>query len=284
MKKMSGRRPTPRLFENRPIAELLVPIKADQLHERAVSFAVHLAESWDLPIHLLHVHYPNDVIGDAEVKAADRRLVAAHPHLTVRSSTVENADVALGIRTAATDDSLLIVATDHVSQSTETPSVGVDLVEAADGVLMFCGPHCGTTELERSVVVALDGSLHAEAAVEIGVSMAQSADAKLWLVNVVDETTVAQVEKLKASGQRVSESGYLRQVSDQLASNGIDNGWEIVHNADPVAGLVNFAESRGASFIVASSHGHSELAGRVFGSVCLGLVERSTRPVIVVKR
>ncbi len=284
MKHASETRPAPRLFDDRAVAELLVPIRADRLYERAVFFAARLAAAWDLPVRLLHVHTPDEVAGDSDLDAATTRLVARYPRLDIRSSSTSDVDVASGIRSAAAEDSMVIVATDRVSQATDVQSVGVDMVEASDGLLMLCGPQCDTTELDQSVVVALDGSLYAEAAVEVGVALAQSADAKLWLLNVVDETTAAQVAKLKASGTRVSESGYLREISDELTARGINNGWEIVHNADPAAGIVRFTESRGASFIVASSHGHSDLGGRAFGSVCLGIIEHSSRPVIVVKR
>ncbi len=284
MKHTPESRQAPRLFDDRPVAELLVPIRADRLYEREVSFAVLLAELWDVPVHLLHVRMTDEVAGVSDIDASTKRLAARYPRLGIRSTAIDSADVSSGIRAAAADDSLVVVATDRVSQSADVQSVGVELVEALDGLLMLCGPKCVTTELDQAVVVALDGSLRAETAVEVAVALAQSANAKLWLLNVVDEATVAQVAKLKASGKRITESGYLRQVSDQLTSNGIDNGWEIVHNANPVAGIVGFAESRGASFIVASSHGHSNLAGRAFGSVCLGVVEQSSRPVIVVKR
>ena len=45
----------PVLFDREPIVELLVPVQADRFHERGVSIASRYAETWGLPVRLVHV-------------------------------------------------------------------------------------------------------------------------------------------------------------------------------------------------------------------------------------
>ncbi len=152
-----------------------------------------------------------------------------------------------------------------------------------DGAVLLCGPKVLEPNVAGPIIVPLDGSPRSERALDYAIAMAANNDQTLRLVSVVDEATVDHVAKLKARGETVTESGYLRSVAERLAGDGVDVAWEVIHAKDPVVAITDFAAARKAAMIVAATHGESALARRVFGSVCMGMVETGSAPVLVVK-
>ncbi|MEL7157010.1 MAG: universal stress protein, partial [Actinomycetota bacterium] len=270
----------PRLFDGEQVAEILVPIRAGRTAERGVALAGRYAERWQVPVRLLHVRTADDP--SLGVDTARLNLAFTHEDIEVVGVECEADDIPAGVAAEADDRSLLFLATDHGSQWEETGSVGEAVLQQSQ-MLVLCGRHCEEPPVGHSIVVPLDGSSRAEAALEPALALATERGTRVWLVTAVPEATVATVARLRAQGEDVSESGYLRAVADALAAEGHDVGWEVVHNDDPVAGVLSFAEAEGSSMIVAATHGDTGVAKRLFGSICLGLVERGPVPVLVVR-
>ncbi|MDH3683779.1 MAG: universal stress protein, partial [Acidimicrobiia bacterium] len=197
---------------------------------------------------------------------------------------VEADDVAAAITKVATDQSLILLASKRASQWLEAASVGEAVVQVADKMLLLCGPHCDQPPMESSVVVPLDGSPRAEEAISPAVAIARRWGSRLWIVTAIPESTAETVAALRAEGQEVSESAYVRGVAERLAdTHEVDVGWQMIHDDDPVAAVSAFVEEQGSSMIVAATHGETGVARRLFGSVCMGLVEQAGVPVLIVK-
>lgn len=272
----------PELFDGERIEEILVPIRAGYADERGAAIAGRYASMWGVPVRLLHVTTgdDDDSIG---VDTAKLALTSAHPDIVVDAVEMDADDVPTGIARAASRQSLVLLASDHGSQWAETGSVGEAVLHQTEQMIVLCGPHCHEPPVGTSVIVPLDGSPRAESALQPALAMAGRHGVKLWVVTSVSSATSETVADLRAKGERVSESGYVRAIADSLAESGVDVGWEVVHNEDPVAGIVGFAQDRGSSMVVAATHGDTGMAKRLFGSVCLGLVERGPIPVMVVR-
>jgi nucleotide-binding universal stress UspA family protein len=163
------------------------------------------------------------------------------------------------------------------------------------------------------VVVGLDGSPLAEQGLAVAGGLASALDNRLWLVQAVSSTAVAQVARLREQGEQVSASGYLRATAERVAGGAWDTlgqhltghdvgipdapdnrppesetgpdtggpGWEVVQSDDPAAALSHFAHERRASALVLSTHGRSGLRADVLGSTCLAVVAQATVPVLV---
>lgn len=271
----------PRLFDGKQVEEILVPIRAGYDPERGVAVAGRYAAKWQVPVRLVHVRLEDDQsIG---VDTARLNLALGNTDLTVEGVEVEAADVVSGILSTAGDRSLVLLASDHGSQWEETGSIGEAVLEHTEQLVMLSGPGSERPPVGGPIVVPLDGSTRAESALTPALALAEDQGSKLWLVTAVPSATVEAVARHRARGERVSESGYLRAVAAELVDRGHDVGWEVVHNDDPVAGISAFVETQEASLVVAATHGDTGVAKRLFGSVCLGLVERGTVPVIVVR-
>ena len=148
---------------------------------------------------------------------------------------------------------------------------------------MLCGPACTDHDFTGPVVVTVDGSSTAESALEPAREVAAALGVKLWVISVVPEATSANVAERQARGEHVSESGYVRALVDRLTSEGVDAGWEIVHDDDAAQGVAAFVRALEAAVVVCASHGRSGVAREVFGRVSMGIVEHSPAPVLVVR-
>lgn len=277
---------SPELFDGRPILELIVPVVLEDIqepYEHGLVVAAGLAQSWQVPIRIVHVedHTRTHATTIEQVRHAFRRM---HPELLVDAVEVEADDVAQAITEVATEQSLILLASRRASQWLEGESVGEAVVQAADKMLLLCGPHCGQPPTGSSVVVPLDGSPRAEEAIAPALAVARQWGSLLWLVTAVPESTAEMVAALRAEGQEVSESAYVRGVADRLTeSHEVDVGWQMIHHEDPVAAVSAFAAEQGSSMIVAATHGETGVARRLFGSICMGLVEAAAVPVLIVK-
>lgn len=277
---------TPLLFDGNPVTELLVPVRTGTAHERGIDQATALAERWGVPVRLVHVRTPDEPAPTAEtddVIDATDRLRAAHPNVMADGVEIEHEDIATGIESTKVFGSLVMVASDHVSAWTTPESVGEQIVRSAETAVLLTGPRCEAIPTEGVIVVPLDGSVRAEAAIDPALALGAAAGTSIRFVTVVPSATSEQVAELAGRGERVSESGYLRSVVDDLEGRAAEVGWDIVHGDDPTASLVEFVAGRDVAMVVAGAHGASPRMHRILGSTSLGLVQRLDVPVMIVK-
>lgn len=126
----------------------------------------------------------------------------------------------------------------------------------------------------KTIVVATDGSERAGAALELGVQIALETGADLCCVSVDDSLDKlgidpAPEQRAKAGAQAAREFGLQ---ADAVARVG-----------PAVERILEVADERDADLIVVGSRGHGTVIGSVLGSVSMGLVRKSRRPVVVVK-
>ena len=268
----------PLLRPGEPIEALVVPVAADGSFERGVSLAAKYAMAWGVSLHLVHV----DDGGAADLDAAAARFRAAHPDVEATSSVVSADSVAAGVAAACGPRSLALIATDHAAERAGMPSLGEQIASAVDDVSLVLGPECVDPVFDGSIVVPLDGSERAEAALAPAVAFAEAHDARLWLLTVVPPTTVEHVDHLRSTGEEASESAYIRSVADRLVADGVAVRWEVVQGSDVTSSLVRFVNSNRVTAVVAASHGDSGHRRQLYGSVCMGLVERGQAPLLLV--
>lgn len=263
--------------------EILVPVVAEYRYERNISIGADLATRWGLPLRLVHVRVPGVESGAVALEVSVDSLRRVHPDLTIDGVETEADDVADGIQAASVGGSLLVLASDHATQWLEIGSVGEATLAGVEKHVVLCGAGCDHLPKGAAVIVPLDGSTRAEAALEPALRIAAASEAKVWLVTIVPPSTVEAVAKQRHDGNKVSESGYLRSVATRLSEQNIDVSWEVAHHGDPVAGIIGVARDLDSMLIVAATQGETGVSKRVFGSVALGLVERGTSPVMLVK-
>ncbi len=266
--------------------EVVVPLVGHGLQDRGLTAAIDYAERLGLPVRLVNVA---DAAGDprdeavaaAGLDAARARVAEQRSELDVTADLVVGLDVASGVVGTVHRDSLIVLATEHAGAEDGSFSVAEGIVRQWEGVVVMVGPEATVADLPGPLVVPLDGSASGEQAVTGGLALAGAWDGPVWLLHVVDPATDHKMAELRDVGYAISENALVKELADELNDGGQPAGWEIVHDADPVEAIIDFAHQRGAALIASASRGAGRTT-RAFGSVSLRIVHESPVPVAIV--
>lgn len=135
------------------------------------------------------------------------------------------------------------------------------------------------------VLLPTDGSEGTRAAVGHAIAHANSYDAPLHVLHVVDarigvahETTPEAVfEALEAQGRQAIED-----VKSQAKSQSVETIEGAVARGDPHRAILDYAEAEDIDIIVMGTHGRTGLDHYLIGSVTEKVVRRSDVPVLTV--
>ena len=142
----------------------------------------------------------------------------------------------------------------------------------------------------KRILIATDGSLSAEHAVEVGLELAEEHGAEPIFVHVAPTMEVLPVGLVGMGAAPVSAPHVLdehdRLSLDKAAQLAEEQGLETrtkLLTGDPAKQIVGYADSIDADLIVVGSHGHGTVSGALLGSVSRGVLRRTRRPVLVVR-
>lgn len=138
----------------------------------------------------------------------------------------------------------------------------------------------------EDVLVGVDGSDCARAALDVGVAVADQADAALHLLSVVDVAAIGPdvrteslQDALEADAQRVVDDAAAR-----AAGAGVDPAAESVVFGSSVQGSIRtYVEDNDVDLLVVGTHGRTGFDRYVLGSVAEFLVRTSPVPVLTVR-
>lgn len=142
----------------------------------------------------------------------------------------------------------------------------------------------------QHLLIPLDGSPQAEAALPYAQSLAEHYAGRLTLLQVVSPSVEAEmqaelpgIEAQVLDRERHIAAGYLRQKEAELAGSGLHvAAVTISHPSIPDAILAAIA-SEGADAVVMSTHGLTGLSRLVLGSVAEQVVRRARVPVVLIR-
>ncbi|MEH6581462.1 MAG: universal stress protein [Halioglobus sp.] len=142
----------------------------------------------------------------------------------------------------------------------------------------------------NTILVALDGSDHANKALDTACSIAASNSSDLHLVHAAE---IRPISMGSASVVSVLPSNTLRKIGENLLSEAASRakqsyGGEVtLHNifddSAPGNSILARAEEIGADLIVVGSLGHSDLAGLLLGSVSHRICNHAKCSCLVVR-
>lgn len=276
----------PSFRPGRPIRDLVVPVggttgeasDGSDGHRRALTVATTLAEAWGLPIRLLHVG-PSIASDDPVLTAVAAEAAGRWPTATIATTHVHGDDPAIAAAGEIDADDLAVVATEHADGWSFKHSVAEALVERVGEPVLLVGPRAGRTAPSGDVVVALDGSPVAEAALAAGMALARSLGVGLWLVRVVaDEPPGPEPAPTRLHPEIGVE---LQRLIDRI-DPALRPRWEVVHANDPVPALIGVADHLGAGYLVAGTRGRTDESRTTMCSISMGLVAAASHPVLVV--
>lgn len=274
---MSANQPlAPTFTADRAVTTLAVPI--GNAHDRALPFAAWLADTWHLPIRLLHVS-SSISSHDDDLDLAMAEMGRFWPELIVESEHLYGEDPAVAVAGSIGAHTLPVLSTEHADGWSFKNSVAEGLVDRAGVPLVLVGPEAKQPVVGGDVVVALDGTAVADAALEVAAALADSLGRTLRMVRVVADP----------GGEPGPEQGVLHPeygLDLQRMADGLDAAieprWEVIHSNDPVRAIESFADRVGASFVVAATRGRTDASRTTMCSITMGLVSMARRPVVVV--
>ncbi len=143
------------------------------------------------------------------------------------------------------------------------------------------------SKLFRKILIATDGSEYTKRAVDHGIDLAKSTEAKLYAIYVIDTAAFASIpmdaawesmyELLKQEGDEAT-----RYVADKSEVDGLEVE-RLTIEGHPAEEIIKYAEKNSVDLIVMGTLGKSGLDRFLLGSVAEKVVRNSKIPVLVVR-
>jgi len=139
----------------------------------------------------------------------------------------------------------------------------------------------------KRILIATDGSASAEEAVDMGLQLASEHDAEVFVVEVVPSVDVAPWAAFGMNAGAVHEPSVedraaLDEAVARAKSRGIPVTGELLIGV-AIDEIVAAADSHDVDLIVMGSRGHRAVARALLGSVSLGVLRETRRPVLIVR-
>lgn len=263
---------------------IVVPLDGTLFSEEALVPARALARIFGSRLLIVRAqHLPALASGSDDALAEDLDVADAYLHDVVARLRAEGLAAELllyvaapsgGIaRAAALDHAALIVMTTHLRwKLPDHAAKSVTLEVLATSRVPILAWRAGDHELPRRdlpIVVPLDGSAFAEAALPLAEALAKAFDTYLVLVRAVEPRN----EQIGA--------GYLRDVAAQAAEERGARIATVVRTGAPLSVLDAVWREYGAALVVIASHGKRTGHQDFLGSVAASIVEEIEVPVLI---
>lgn len=281
---------------------ILVPIEGSARDAEALAMASHIARQ--LAAEILLIHVAPILFEMKEAIAAEQRLdryaqtlraegIEAHFVMEYGEPSVEIAEAGDAHRAE-----MIILAPEHrtLLHRVLDPRVSAGLLSRS-AVPLFILPDVTPaqspaellSEPDAAVIVALDGSANAEAALPVAIRLARAYARRLLLVRVVAPIFVlgSGVDAMKARhdaqyAEQAEAHRYLVATRQRLA-RGENVRVETLELMGPIADqLLHLPTLYPGSVLVMGTHGHGGLARVFLGSVASEMMSRTTTPLVVV--
>lgn len=134
----------------------------------------------------------------------------------------------------------------------------------------------------RRIMVPLDGSHFAEAALPLAHSVSRRTDAPIHLVTVLEPVPPFAYGEWEAAAEEWSED-YLKNVRDRLAPGAGDRVSTALRSGHVVDALADEAAKRDVDLVVMATHGRGLLSRTWLGSMADAFIHQTDLPVLLVR-
>lgn len=301
------------------LRSLLVPLDGSTSSEDSLPFAGGVARATGASLHLAHVHVPYEPeqllqntqfhfeqVSIEEYDGLYRRREEEYLNgLATRlseegasadSKILDGPGVAENLSRYASElDSDMIFMTTHGYSGVNRlwlGSVADEMIRHTTLPLFVVHPHEPGGESQQlsvhHILVPLDGSELAEAALGPATELARATGARLTLAHVVPSGELSNWPVLAPLRERPVPSldgalSYLEGVADELERDGLDVEVLATHGNAPATEIIEAAERVGADAIAMATHGYGGLKRTLLGSVADKILRSSTLPLLVMR-
>lgn len=143
----------------------------------------------------------------------------------------------------------------------------------------------------KNVLIPIDFSDVTEAVLECAEGLARPWDGKLWLLHCIAESppigtvgeipTFVPIPEMSLRERFPDEFRKLEELTASRRARGLETEM-LVRNGSVVDSIIAVADQIEADLIVLGSHGHGALYELVVGTITQAVLQRSSRPILVV--
>ena len=141
-----------------------------------------------------------------------------------------------------------------------------------------------------SILVPLDGSLHAEKILPHVSEMAKRFGAEVVLLKVdepelmLGRDEVVDIDRYMDQRRhcKAETESYLNKIQEQLTEKGIAVRWRIAYGL-PVKAILETAQEQNVSIVAMAGHGVGTLPLPYYGSTVAGVLQRIDRPLLLTR-
>ena len=141
------------------------------------------------------------------------------------------------------------------------------------------------------ILVALDESPMAYAAVEQALSLAQDLKSQVTIMSVIAIDPFVGVDFYKVAPAitdyfmqaEKNAKERLEDVKQSFIRDGINVNTKLIHGVSPSQGIIQVADEAGADLIIMGSHGRRGIQKVMLGSVAQNVLTQSPIPVLIIK-
>ncbi len=145
-------------------------------------------------------------------------------------------------------------------------------------------PSFGMVPMER-ILVPLDGSRLAEAALPIAARLADACGAAITLLHVLEKGAPVSVHGEPHLATASQATDYLAELTRQLASDGrrVDYHVHEVPVGNVARSIASHADEQGSDLVIVCTHGRGDLGRGLWGSIAQRVLQLCRRPVLLVR-
>jgi nucleotide-binding universal stress UspA family protein len=143
----------------------------------------------------------------------------------------------------------------------------------------------GAERSPRSILVAVDGSVHADAALDRAVALARESGARLTLLHVVEPPRLPAIGGAYVAGLLSAESDEEAEALLERAAARVPEGipvHAVVRHGQAAEEILHRVEAAGHDLVVLGSRGRGPLRSLLGGSVSRAVAHGCRVPVVVV--
>lgn len=292
---------------------LLVPLDGSQLAEAALPIAEGIAQAEGARIALLHVlerGAPREVHGERHLRGLDEaeaylaeiadRLQSTGIPVEYHAHEVPEGDVARSIVAHAVEEGAdLIVLATHGRGGMRhllSGSIAQQVLRRGATPVLLARPNGASAPAfaPRRLLVPLDATAAAEAALAPAAALARSLGASLHLVMVVPTPETIRGDRLAAATllpaatraaldlEHTEAESYLDDLAQGLKTAGVAVTTE-VRRGDTAAALTDEAAEPDVGLVVVATHGRAGLQAVWAGSIMARVLARTRAPVLLLR-
>ncbi len=137
----------------------------------------------------------------------------------------------------------------------------------------------------KKILIPLDNSSTDKAILDHIRFLAKLIGSELILVHVADGFVARlQGELNLADSQEITEDhAYLNTICKSLVADGFKAKAILVQGKEPVAGILDIAQSEGCDLIAMATHGHGFVKDVILGSVADNLRHKTNIPILMIR-